>query len=70
MKKIRCLYLRSAGIFRQATEHLLIALNQQISGRGIHGEKSRKMSESIWTTLRLALSLLNRRDLLPIVEKR
>ena len=59
-----CVYLR------QATEHLLIALNQQIAGRGIHGEKSRKMSESIWTTLKLAISLLDRRDVLPAVDKR
>lgn len=64
---ITCLHLK---MYKQATEHLLTALNQQTSGRGIHGEKSRKMSESIWTTLRLALSLLNRRDLLPIVERR
>ncbi|XP_065218864.1 peroxisomal targeting signal 1 receptor [Planococcus citri] len=64
---ITCVHLK---MYKQATEHLLIALNQQIAGRGIHGEKSRKMSESIWTTLRLALSLLDRRDLLPIVERR
>lgn len=55
---------------RQAVEHLLIGLNQQVSGRGLHGEKSLAMSESIWTTLRLALALMDRKDLYPAAEKR
>lgn len=51
-------------------EHLLIALNQQVAGRGIHGEKSYAMSESIWTTLKLALSLSGKKDLISLAEKR
>lgn len=47
-----------------------MALNQQVSGRGIHGEKSHAMSESIWTTLKLALALSERKDLLPLADAR
>lgn len=64
---ITCVHLK---MYKQAVEHLLVALNQQVSGRGIHGEKAYSMSESIWTTLRLALSLSDRRDLIPLAEKR
>ncbi len=64
------LILQNFPSLRQAVEHLLIALKQQVSGRGIHGEKSYAMSESIWTTLKLALSLSERKDLLPLAEKR
>ncbi|KAJ1523055.1 hypothetical protein ONE63_002182 [Megalurothrips usitatus] len=62
------------GAHREAAEHLLTALNQQASGRGAKGERvspvNPAMSDSIWSTLRLVLSLLDRQDLFPIVEAR
>lgn len=60
--------------FREAAEHLLTALNQQAAGRGAKGERvtpmNPVMSDSIWSTLRLVLALLDRQDLFPIVEAR
>ncbi|XP_039298809.1 peroxisomal targeting signal 1 receptor [Nilaparvata lugens] len=64
---ITCVHLRA---YREAAEHLLTALNQQVAGRGIHGEKSVSMSDSIWSTLRLTVSLLQRSDLIPAVNQR
>ena len=46
--------------YKEAAEHLLTALNQQAAGRGVQGEKSwAAMSNSIWATLRLVMSLNN-----------
>lgn len=64
---ITCVHLRA---YKEAGEHLLTALNQQASGRGVQGERSAIMSDSIWTTLRLAVSLMHRNDLLPAVNVR
>uniref|UniRef100_A0A023F139 Peroxisomal targeting signal 1 receptor n=2 Tax=Triatoma infestans TaxID=30076 RepID=A0A023F139_TRIIF len=64
---ITCVHL---GAHREAAEHLLTALNQQASGRGPQGEFSVTMSESIWNTLKLVISLLDRNDLMEDVNKR
>ncbi|KAK9505064.1 hypothetical protein O3M35_009212 [Rhynocoris fuscipes] len=64
---ITCVHL---GAHREAAEHLLTALNQQASGRGPQGEFSISMSESIWNTLKLVLSLLDRKDLLDDAAQR
>ncbi|XP_075210068.1 peroxisomal targeting signal 1 receptor-like isoform X2 [Lycorma delicatula] len=64
---ITCVHLRA---YREACEHLLTALNQQAAGRGVQGERSLVMSDSVWTTLRLAVSLMHRNDLLPAVNNR
>lgn len=48
----------------------MTALNQQASGRGPQGEFSLSMSESIWNTLKLVISLLDRNDLMEDVNKR
>lgn len=64
---ITCVHLRA---YREAAEHLLTALNQQVAGRGIHGEKSVSMSDSIWATMRLTVSLLQRSDLIPAINQR
>ena len=60
-------------LFREAVEHFLTALVQQSQANltaeyGSDAVKSRaaniqQMSETIWSTLRLALSYLNRSDL-------
>ncbi|XP_059487283.1 peroxisomal targeting signal 1 receptor [Neocloeon triangulifer] len=56
---------------REAAEHFISALNIQASGKGIQGKSSwRSMSESIWSSLRLVVSLLNRQDLFPVVDSR
>lgn len=62
------------GAHREAAEHLLTALNQQSAGRDAKGERvspmNAVMSDSIWSTLRLVLNLLDRQDLFPILEAR
>lgn len=65
---ISCINL---GAYKEAGEHLVIALNQQAAGRGIHGESSPKaMSNSIWSTLRLVVSLLHKYNLNEAIENR
>lgn len=59
------------GAHREAAEHLLTALNQQASGKGPQGKQSwASMSDSIWSTLRLVVSLMDRKDLFPSIENR
>lgn len=64
---ITCTHL---GAHREAAEHLLMALNQQAAGRGLQGEKSITMSDTIWSTLRLVITLMERPDLVPAVNDR
>jgi len=64
---ITCTHL---GAHRSAVEHLLSALNQQAAGRGLQGERSLAMSDTIWSTLRLVMSLLDRPELLAAVNTR
>lgn len=60
------------GAYKEAAEHLLTALNQQAAGRGLQGDKIHPaaMSDTIWSTLRLVLSLLHKYRLLEAVEMR
>ena len=64
---IACINLSA---YRQAVEHLLTALKLQSAGIGpvTAGGRTASMSENIWTTLRLAVSLMGRTDLLPHVN--
>ncbi|XP_025836363.1 peroxisomal targeting signal 1 receptor isoform X2 [Agrilus planipennis] len=67
---ITCINLKA---YQEAAEHLLIALNQQSRGRNHNGEISShnsQMSDTIWSTLRLCISLMNRLDLRPVVDSR
>lgn len=53
------------GAYKEAVEHFLTALDQQSQaniGQNIK-HKNQQMSDTIWSTLRLALSNLNRTDL-------
>nr|CAG4640820.1 EOG090X054E [Eulimnadia texana] len=50
------------GAHREAAEHLVSALQFQA------GSSERVMSDNIWSTLRMALNVMNRKDLLPDIE--
>ncbi|KAJ8320334.1 hypothetical protein KUTeg_001921 [Tegillarca granosa] len=56
---IACINL---GAHREAVEHFLTALNMQKSSHGTKDPQS-VMSKNIWTTLRMAISLMGRPDL-------
>ena len=47
---------------REAVEHFLTALNLQKRSRGPKGESS-QMSDNIWSTMRMSISLMGRPDL-------
>ena len=61
---ITCINL---GAYKEAAEHFLMALNQQ--ARGSKGGNSKiQMSDTIWATLRMCVSLMNRSDLRPAID--
>jgi len=65
---ISCINLKA---YTEAAEHFLTTLNFQAAGRGPQGDESRAaMSDSVWSSLRLAVSLLRRQDLLPHLDAR
>lgn len=75
---IICINLKA---YREATEHFLTALNHQatslrrsgvqtVGGGGGSGDAGTQMSDTIWSTMRMAVSLLGRTDLMPALEKR
>ncbi|CAK9819452.1 Peroxisomal targeting signal 1 receptor [Anthophora quadrimaculata] len=66
---ISCINLSA---YKEAGEHLVIALNQQAAGRGLQGESfsPKAMSNSIWSTLRLVVSLMHKYHLNEAIENR
>ena len=54
---------------REAVEHFLIALNMQRQAKG-PGTNRRQMSESIWSTLRLAVTFVGKQELSKLVDNR
>ncbi|GFO22009.1 retinal rod rhodopsin-sensitive cgmp 3',5'-cyclic phosphodiesterase subunit delta-like [Plakobranchus ocellatus] len=63
---ISCINLQA---YREAVDHFVAALSMQKQSTGPQGQ-SATMSESIWSTLRMTLSLLGRTDLYEACEKR
>lgn len=65
-------YKNGFFIYREAGEHLLTALNQQAAGRNLLGEKAppKAMSDTIWSTLRLVVSLMHKFHLNEAIENR
>ncbi|XP_011690626.1 PREDICTED: peroxisomal targeting signal 1 receptor [Wasmannia auropunctata] len=66
---ISCVNLAS---YKEAGEHLLIALNQQAAGRGPQASNAppKTMSNTIWSTLRLVISLMHKYELMEAIENR
>uniref|UniRef100_A0AAG5D609 Peroxisomal targeting signal 1 receptor n=1 Tax=Anopheles atroparvus TaxID=41427 RepID=A0AAG5D609_ANOAO len=68
---IICINLKA---YKEAAEHLLTALNHQatsIARSGLNvSSPANQMSSTIWTTLRMVLSLMNRQDLQPAIDNR
>ncbi|RWS01190.1 peroxisomal targeting signal 1 receptor-like isoform X3 [Dinothrombium tinctorium] len=65
---ISCINLKA---YREAAEHFLTVLNLQNAGRGPKGVQSRAaMSNNVWSSLRLVMSLLGRQDLYDYVDRK
>ncbi|CAD6232966.1 GSCOCG00007072001-RA-CDS [Cotesia congregata] len=66
---ISCINLSA---YQQAAEHLLTALNQQAAGRGVQGQSrsTAAMSDTIWSTLQLVISLLHKYHLNNVITTR
>ncbi|XP_023248143.1 peroxisomal targeting signal 1 receptor [Copidosoma floridanum] len=66
---ISCINLNA---YKEAGEHLLTALNQQAAGRDAFGEQApmRVMSDTIWSTLRLVVSLMHMYHLNDAIDNR
>lgn len=68
---IICINLKA---YKEAIEHFLTALNHQATSMARSGinnpNPNSQMSETIWSTMRMAVSLLGRADLQPAIDQR
>lgn len=66
-----CINLKS---FKEAAEHLLVALNHQATSKlraGINiPSDSDQMSDTLWSTLKMTISLLGRHELQDLIDKK
>lgn len=60
------------GVYKEAGEHLLTALNQQAAGKGLQSTNvsPKAMSSTIWCSLRLVVSLMHRYELMEAIENK
>ena len=65
---IQLLYMVCSAT-REAVEHFLSAINLQKNSRGPQGEQS-VMSDNIWTTMRMALTLMGNTELHTACDER
>lgn len=56
------MYVCLLCVAREAVEHFLSAVNLQKNSSGPNGEQS-VMSDNIWTTMRMALTLMGKTEL-------
>lgn len=59
----------SSIFHREAVEHFLTALNMQKQSHGVRDPQT-VMSQNIWSTLRMAISLMGRSELYNLCDKR
>lgn len=69
---IICINLKS---YKEAVEHFLLALNHQATSMARSGlqsvkDSSNQMSDTIWSTMRMAISLMGRMDLQEAIDER
>lgn len=65
---ITCINLSA---YKEAAEHFLLALNQQARGKDLTNNASTsQISDTIWSTLRMCLGLMNRLDLRSAADNR
>lgn len=67
-----CINLKS---YKEAAEHLLLALNhqatsQQRAGVNVDSGQTYQMSDTLWSTLRMTISLMGKHDLQDFVDKK
>lgn len=67
-----CINLKS---YQEAAEHLLLALNHQATSQqraGVHVDANQtyQMSDTLWSTLRMTISLMGKHDLQDFIDKK
>lgn len=66
-----CINLKS---YKEAAEHLLLALNHQATSKqraGVNVENiQNQMSDTLWSTLRMTISLAGKHELQEFIDKR
>lgn len=60
--------------YKEAAEHLLMALNHQATSKeraGVNIDNiQNQMSDTLWSTLRMTISLMGKHDLQDFIDKR
>lgn len=65
-----CINLKS---YKEAAEHLLLALNHQATSKqraGVNVENVQTMSDTLWSTLRMTISLMGKHEMQEFIDKR